>query len=105
MIDLSKSEKEVMSVIFTKEEEMRLKDIVDAVNQKFEHSWKPQTVSTFLARMIKKNYLTTYRKGRYTFYTPAQKHELLIENELKDLAKRWFEGETEKLKEFVVKHL
>lgn len=50
MIDLSKSEKEVMSVIFTKEEEMRLKDIVDAVNQKFEHSWKPQTVSTFLAR-------------------------------------------------------
>ena len=47
MIDLSKSEKEVMSVIFTKEEEMRLKDIVDAVNQKFEHSWKPQTVSTF----------------------------------------------------------
>ena len=105
MIDLSKSEKEVMSVIFTKEEEMRLKDIVDAVNQKFEHSWKPQTVSTFLVRMIKKNYLTTYRKGRYTFYTPAQKHELLIENELKDLAKRWFEGETEKLKEFVVKHL
>ena len=75
MIDLSKSEKEVMSVIFTKEEEMRLKDIVDAVNQKFEHSWKPQTVSTFLARMIKKNYLTTYRKGRYTFYTLAQKHK------------------------------
>ena len=55
--------------------------------------------------MIKKNYLTTYRKGRYTFYTLAQKHELLIENELKDLAKRWFEGETEKLKEFVIKHL
>ena len=77
MIDLSKSEKEVMSVIFTKEEEMRLKDIVDAVNQKFEHSWKPQTVSTFLARMIKKNYLTTYRKGRYTFYTLAQKLSLI----------------------------
>lgn len=104
MIDLSKSEKEVMSVIFTKEEEMRLKDIVDAVNQKFEHSWKPQTVSTFLARMIKKLF-DNISKGRYTFYTLAQKHELLIENELKDLAKRWFEGETEKLKEFVIKHL
>ena len=35
MIDLSKSEKEVMSVIFTKEEEMRLKDIVDAAPVSF----------------------------------------------------------------------
>lgn len=48
--------------------------------------------------MIKKNYLTTYRKGRYTFYTLAQKHELLIENELKDLAKGGLKEKQKNLK-------
>lgn len=71
MIDLSKSEKEVMSVIFTKEEEMRLKDIVDAVNQKFEHSWKPQTVSTFLARMIKKKLFDNISKRTLYILYPS----------------------------------
>lgn len=72
MIDLSKSEKEVMSVIFTKEEEMRLKDIVDAVNQKFEHSWKPQTVSTFLARMIKKLFDNISKRTLYILYPSTE---------------------------------
>lgn len=38
-------------------------------------SWKPQTVSTFLARLVKKSFLTVYRKGRYSFYQPAVSKE------------------------------
>ena len=36
---------------------------------------KSQTVSTFLARLVKKSFLTVYRKGRYSFYQPAVSKE------------------------------
>ena len=32
-------------------------------------------VSTFLARLVKKSFLTVYRKGRYSFYQPAVSKE------------------------------
>ena len=52
-----------------------LQDIMNRVNQENGKSWKPQTVSTFLARLVKKSFLTVYRKGRYSFYQPAVSKE------------------------------
>ena len=49
--------------------------IMNRVNQENGKSWKPQTVSTFLARLVKKSFLTVYRKGRYSFYQPAVSKE------------------------------
>lgn len=48
---------------------------MNRVNQENGKSWKPQTVSTFLARLVKKSFLTVYRKGRYSFYQPAVSKE------------------------------
>lgn len=77
MIDLSKSEKEVMSVIFIREEEMRLKDIVDAVNQKFEHSWKPQTVSTFFGKNGKKKLFDNLSKRTLYILYPSTESRII----------------------------
>ena len=65
--NLTECEQLVMKVIWNSEEELTLPDIVKAVNETYQKEWKPQTVSTFLARLVKKNYLNSYRSGR-TFY-------------------------------------
>ncbi len=65
--NLTECEQLVMKVIWNSSEELTLPDIVKAVNDTYQKEWKPQTVSTFLARLVKKNFLTSYRSGR-TFY-------------------------------------
>lgn len=51
-----------------------LKSTIVELNGKYKKDWKPQTVSTFLSRLVKKGLLITARKGRYSYYTPV--HEL-----------------------------
>lgn len=68
--DISACEKLVMKVIWDSPEELALQEIMNSVNQENNKTWKPQTVSTFLARLVKKGFLTPYRKGRYSYYQP-----------------------------------
>lgn len=73
--DISACERLVMKVIWDSTEDLALQDIMNRVNQENGKSWKPQTVSTFLARLVRKSFLTVYRKGRYSFYQPAVSKE------------------------------
>lgn len=73
--DISACERLVMKIIWDSTEDLALQQIMDRVNLENGKNWKPQTVSTFLARLVKKNYLTVYRKGRYSYYQPAVSKE------------------------------
>ena len=55
--DISACERLVMKVIWDSTEDLALQDIMNRVNQENGKSWKPQTVSTFLARLVKKSFL------------------------------------------------
>lgn len=68
--DISTCERYVMKVIWDSTEDLALQDVMVKVNEENAKEWKPQTVSTFLARLVKKGFLTMYRKGRYCFYQP-----------------------------------
>ena len=68
--DISACERLVMKVIWDSPEELALQDIMNRVNAENNKAWKPQTVSTFLTRLVKKGFLTLYRKSRYCFYQP-----------------------------------
>lgn len=68
MENLTKCEQLVMKAIWDAEDELGLMDVVGTVNSRFRKKWKPQTVSTFLSRLIKKGYLHSYRKGRVFYY-------------------------------------
>ena len=68
MTGLTNSEKLVMKVIWESAEELGLTDIMDILTRKYEKDWKPQTVSTFLARLVQKGYINGYRKGRVHLY-------------------------------------
>lgn len=65
---LTECEKQVALVVWNSPEELDLQEILKEVNERFGHDWKPQTVSTFLARLVRKGYLKSYRKGRLFFY-------------------------------------
>lgn len=73
--DISACERLVMKTIWDSPEELALQQIMDRVNGDNGKSWKPQTVSTFLARLVRKGFLTSYRKGRYSYYQPVVSKE------------------------------
>ena len=53
---LSESEEIVMRCLWDSREPMRLSDVITAC-EGYGHYWKAQTVSTFLLRLIQKNYI------------------------------------------------
>ena len=55
--DISACEKLVMKVIWDSTEELALQEVMDGVNHENGKNWKPQTVSTFLSRLVKKGFL------------------------------------------------
>ena len=99
--NLSRSEKEVLSVIYESEEKLSLRGVMELVNKKYNHKWKPQTVSTFLCRIAHKGYLESERKGRYMYYSPTIDWNTNLKNELKDIAYMYFNGDMEQLKKYI----
>lgn len=68
---LSESELFVMKIIWKSEEKLSLQEIVERVNRVYSKNWKPQTVSVFLGRIVKKNLLISKRQGRQFYYYPT----------------------------------
>ncbi len=68
MEKLTTCEELVMKTIWDASEELSLTEIMQRVNDKYHKEWKPQTVSTFLARIVDKGHLRSYRQGRVFFY-------------------------------------
>lgn len=66
--NLTDCEQLVMKTVWDSEEELSLMEIMQRVNDKYHKEWKPQTVSTFLARLVRKGYPRHYRQGRVFFY-------------------------------------
>lgn len=68
--DISACERLVMKIIWDSTEDLALQEVMGRVNEENSKAWKPQTVSTFLTRLVKKGFLSMYRKGRYCYYQP-----------------------------------
>lgn len=81
---LTDCEELVMKTVWDAEEELSLTEVMTRVNEKYKKNWKPQTVSTFLARLVKKEYLRHYRQGRVFFYqilVPLEKYKGQLTND------------------------
>jgi predicted transcriptional regulator len=61
----------VMKVIWSSDRNLSMKEVTELVNSTYGKSWKTQTVSTFLARLVRKEFLTMERKGRVFYYQPT----------------------------------
>lgn len=60
-----------LSVLWDSGQDLDMQEIRKRCNEKWNLSWKPQTVSTYLTRMVKKGLLFSYRSGRTFLYHPS----------------------------------
>ncbi len=89
---LTECEQQVMKVIWDSGAELSLMEIVRSVNDKYHKDWKPQTVSTFLARLVRKGYLRYYRQGRLFFYQVLIPFEECRQQVTKEFVNFWYSG-------------
>ncbi|MCM1497415.1 MAG: BlaI/MecI/CopY family transcriptional regulator [Clostridium sp.] len=65
---LTESEEIVMKAVWDTGKEPVLSDLMDRINDYYGRDWKPQTVSTFLAKLVGKKFLKLQRNGKiYTY--------------------------------------
>ena len=65
---LTESEKITMKCVWDIGDGARLSRIMRLANDKYGKAWKPQTVSTFLGKLVRKGFVEQYRDGRYFYY-------------------------------------
>ena len=72
---LPEAEEIIMSIIWRTETELTMAEIREQAEAKYKKVWKPQTVSTLLARLRNKQYIYMYHRGRQCFYGPLIKKD------------------------------
>lgn len=91
--DISTCERYVMKVIWDSTEDLALQEIMKSVNEENSKQWKPQTVSTFLARLVRKGFLNMYRRGRYCYYQPLVSKSDFWKATMKEDARMFCQGD------------
>lgn len=81
---LTAIEKKIMMTIWSTDHRMALKEIVGQVNKRYHAEWKPQTISTYLAHLIRKGYLSMERQGKVFLYTAEVQQKIFVEHEIQD---------------------
>ncbi|MBQ7943496.1 MAG: BlaI/MecI/CopY family transcriptional regulator [Lachnospiraceae bacterium] len=94
---LSECEELVMKVIWQSEEALSIQEITTRINQQYQKDWKVQTVSTFLSRMVKKEYLTMKRQGRLFYYYPLVSESEYGKREITKCVEFWGKGKVDTL--------
>lgn len=86
---ISEAEYEVMKVVW-KYKSISTPEVVEKLSKKFD--WKPNTIHTMLARLVKKKALHASKNGRVFIYTSlVEKHEF-IEQKSTFFLKQFFGG-------------
>lgn len=86
---LTECEVVVMKCIWETDHDMALPEIMNMVNNRYHKEWKPQTVSTFLTRLVKKDFLNMYRQGRSFLYHPLVGEQVYGEGQITKCADLW----------------
>lgn len=74
--ELTNAEMQVMGIIWDNPGRMMaLSEIVAAVNDRWKKDWKPQTVSTYLAHLVQKEFLKMHRNGKIYTYEPLREKD------------------------------
>ena len=98
---LPECEELVMSIVWCADEAPDLAAVRESVNARYGKEWKPQTVSTFLCRLVKKGFLSTYQKGRYCYYVPQIRKEEYCESQLLRIVDLFLGGKAKELGNFI----
>lgn len=87
IMEITDCERNVMVIFWRSSKELSMQEVTEECNQGFGKDWKTQTVSTFLQRLRKKDYLSMQRKRRAFYYTPLVTKEEYIASTIPQLFK------------------
>jgi BlaI family transcriptional regulator, penicillinase repressor len=87
---ISDAEWEVMKAFWTKAAPCTANDIVEALADNTD--WKPNTIKTLIARLVKKNALGYKEEGRNYLYYPLVPEEECIKAESRSFLQRVYDG-------------
>lgn len=88
--DLTKTEYEVMDILWSTDQPLLLLEILDLIEEKYHRGWKRQTLCTYLSHLVDKGVIETYRKGRYFYYKAIISKKKYQEIETKHFMNYWF---------------
>ncbi|MDM5225072.1 BlaI/MecI/CopY family transcriptional regulator [Cytobacillus sp. NJ13] len=86
---ISEAEYEVMKVVW-KYESISTPEVVEKLSKKSD--WKPNTIHTMLARLVKKNALQARKEGRVFIYTSLIEEHKYVEQKSKSFLQQFFGG-------------
>ena len=89
---LSKTEMEVMQIIWASDHTMTSGELLDIFARNKGKEWKGQTIATFLARLVEKGVLTSIKQGQANIYEPRMSPEEYRFQEAKSLLETLYEG-------------
>lgn len=91
--NLTNAEMLVMGIIWDNpEKRMVLSEIVAAVNDRWGKDWKPQTVSTYLAHLVQKQFLRMHRNGKIYTYEPLKEKDETMRKAISNLC-HWYDAD------------
>lgn len=93
--NLTACEQLIMKTVWDAERELGLMEITQSVNEAYHKDWKPQTVSTFLARLVKKEYLESHRQGRVFYYRILVPQKDYVREAAEQFIAFWHQGSVE----------
>jgi BlaI family transcriptional regulator, penicillinase repressor len=97
--ELSETEKEIMDVLWELDTPIATADLLSFFNNERKKDWKTQTISTFLARLVKKGFVISETKGRGTIHSFAVSEEEYNQLKAKSILKMMYKGS---IKNFLV---
>ncbi len=101
MNHLTDCEQQVMKCIWRADRDLTMMEIVERVNKAFNKTWKPQTISTFLSRLVKKDFLNMYRQGRLFYYQSLIPENTYSQYVMNENVEFWFDGDASKFVEAI----
>lgn len=93
--NLTACEQLIMKTVWDAEKELGLMEITKSVNAAYHKDWKPQTVSTFLGRLVRKDYLESHRQGRVFYYRILVPQEDYLREMTEQFIAFWYQGNVE----------
>jgi len=96
---LSDSEYEIMEFLWKQTEPMTLQNVIAYCTNEKNHSWKQQTIYTFLTRLELKGVVTAVKHGHKRYYSAAMTKEEFRKRATHQLLKESFDGS---LKNFLI---
>lgn len=90
--ELTNAELLVMKCIWDTPHDLVLSEVVAMVNERYHKEWRPQTVSTYLAHLVQKEFLKMTRNGKVYTYHPLVEEKNYREKEMNNFVNFWGSG-------------